>query len=435
MQDDSWQEHYNGKFMLRRTGLILLLAAMGLAGAPNDWLLPNFADRLEVQLTNPSNSEVRTLAVIPVPQAAQTALGFPGSLAIAVILSPAGSQYPITIVPSQADDLDGDGTPDEFVFPVQLAAHETRQAHIYFSTTLRDHMVYPKRVHAEHNYGYNHATVALESEQIGYRTYGGFFLDIQARAAGQPGLYNNFVGYLGSGRPSMAGRDIIHLGNTLGLGGIFLRQGSQVFRPPLNMPDYAHKPSPVEAPHYRVIADGPVRAVVEARMDRWTIGEDEVSLRAVYSIAADTSYVQCQIHVAALHMADGHTYEIGTGLRHLPDLKLSHAPGRLMLSGTQEAKVGPLAMALFHAPSDAALAEPLSTRDDRNEIVVFGDRLRAGRAVDVRYQVAAAWSGSGIANLFEHLEQVEKQARGTVQLDGFKLTHTPLPARIEGEAN
>ena len=51
--------------------------------------------------------------------------------------------------------------------------------------------------------------------------------------------------------------DVIHLGDTLGLGGLFLRAGDEVFRPPLNMPDYAHKPSPPEVPQYRVIADGP----------------------------------------------------------------------------------------------------------------------------------------------------------------------------------
>jgi hypothetical protein len=170
-------------------------------------------------------------------------------------------------------------------------------------------------------------------------------------------------------------------------------------------------------------------------MDRWTIGEDEVSLRAIYSIAAGTSFVQCHLRVVPLRMADSHVYEVGTGLRHLPELKLRHAPGRLLLSGMQEARIGPLALALFYAPSEAAVAEPLITRDDRNEIIVFGDKLRAGHAVEVQYQVAAAWSGSGISDLFGHLEIVEKEARGVVRTGGFKLTHTPVPARVEGEAN
>jgi Domain of unknown function (DUF4861) len=221
-------------------------AALSAAQQVERWPLPNFAQRLEVEVSNPSSAPVSALAIIPVAEAARTALRFPGTLAIAVM---PGTE--MTILPSQADDLDGDGVPDEFVFPVHLAAGETRPVHIYYSTTLHDSMPWPKRVHAGHAFGYNRATVALESERIGYRTYGGFFLDIQARAQGKLGLYNSLVGYFGSGVASQIGEDVIHLGDTLGLGGLFLRAGEDVYRPPLNMPDYAHKPAPTEAPDYR----------------------------------------------------------------------------------------------------------------------------------------------------------------------------------------
>ena len=231
---------------------IATYAAICAAQQSNPWVLPNFAQRLEVEVSNPSSSPVQTLAVIPVVEAAQTALGFPGTLAITVMPGAA-----VSILPSQADDVDGDGSPDEFVFPVRLEARETRTVHVYYSTTLHDSIPWPKRAHASHTFGYNRATAALESEQIGYRTYGGFFLDIQARKEGKPGLYNALVGYFGSSHPSEIGQDVIHLGDTLGLGGIFLREGDNVYRPPLNMPDYAHKPSPPEVPEYRVIADGP----------------------------------------------------------------------------------------------------------------------------------------------------------------------------------
>ena len=155
-------------------------AAVCAAQQADRWTLPNFAQRLELEVSNPSSAPVSTLAIVPVGEAARRALRFPGTLAIAVM---PGAE--MTILPSQADDLDGDGVPDEFVFPVQLAAGETRTIHIYYSTTLHDSIPWPKRVHASHAYGYNRATVALESERIGYRTYGGFFLDIQARAPRQ----------------------------------------------------------------------------------------------------------------------------------------------------------------------------------------------------------------------------------------------------------
>src|SRR5882672_6374269 len=96
-------------------------AALGIAQQSDPWLLPNFAQRLELEVSNPSSSPVDTLAVIPVAEAAQIALRFPGTLAIAVMPGLA-----VKILPAQADDLDGDGSPDEFVFPVRLQARETR---------------------------------------------------------------------------------------------------------------------------------------------------------------------------------------------------------------------------------------------------------------------------------------------------------------------
>src|SRR5690349_19052725 len=165
------------------------------------------------------------------------------------------------------------------------------------------------------------------------------------RAQGKPGLYNSLVGYFGSGNAAQIGEDVIHLGDTLGLGGLFLRAGNDVYRPPLNMPDYAHKPAPAEAPEYRVIADGPVRAVVEAKMDRWSIGEDAVAIRTLYSIASGAGHVECRYRIMPLHLS--RAYEVGAGIRHLPDLKMDQASGRLAVFGTQTPKIGPIGLALY----------------------------------------------------------------------------------------
>src|SRR6185437_9050443 len=127
--------------------LFVVGASLSLAQQPSPWLLPNFSDRLTLQVSNPSDQAVNTLAVIPVADAARTALNFPGTLAIAVI---PGS--PIDILPSQADDLDGDGVPDEFVFPVKLQAHSQVNVDVYYSTTLRDRIPWPKQVNASHSF-------------------------------------------------------------------------------------------------------------------------------------------------------------------------------------------------------------------------------------------------------------------------------------------
>ncbi len=394
------------------------------------WLLPNFSDRLELQVSNPTGQVVDTLAVIPVAEAARTALGFPGTLAITVI-----PRSPMTILPSQADDLNGDGAPDEFVFPVKLQAHSKINVDVYYSATLRDQIPWPKHVDASHSYGYNHATVALESEVIGYRTYGGFFLDVQGRDQGRPGLNNSLVGFFSASSPSPAGRDIFHAGDTLGLGGLFLRSGNAVFRPPLNMPDYAHKPAPVEVPLYRVISSGPVRAVVEAHMDRWTLrkdGKDAVSIDAIYSIAAGSEAVECHFRILPISLS--RTYELGAGIRHLPKMRTDSAPGWLALEGEQDPRIGPLGLALYLDPSTVSSIGTLKTKDDDNDTVVFRARLEPGHAVTGHYWMAAAWSGSGIHDLLGHLGDTERKTRAKVVISNFRHSSTRAPGRLEGEA-
>jgi hypothetical protein len=403
--------------------LVLLLAIPLQA---QDWVLPNFAQRLEVEIRNPDTVPVDTLAVIPVEQAARIAPRFPGTLAIVVIPG-----NPVVTLPSQADDLDGDGLPDEFVFQAKLGAGESRKVHIYFSTTLHDEIPWPKRVHASHGFGYNRATIALESEVIGYRSYGGFFLDIQARSEGHPGLNNSLVGYFGASHPVTIGRDIIHLGDTLGLGGLFLRSGDEVFRPPVNTPDYAHKPEVPDAPRYRVIATGPVRAMVESRIDDWKIGADVVDIRALYSIAVGSGFVECRFSLRPVQLT--RVYEVGAGIRELPQIKSDHGSGWLVLSGVQTAAIGPLGLALYYDPTDAVASEPLVTKGEKNDVIVFGRKLQAGQAVTGRYQVAGAWSGSGVGDLLGYLRGLPVRKRVTV--GGYQFTKTPRPERVEGEAN
>jgi len=60
-------------------------------------------------------------------------------------------------------------------------------------------------------------------------------------------------------------------------------------------------------------------------------------------------------------------------------------------------------------------------------------RLTPGRAVEGKYWVAGAWSGSGIQDLLGHLAGIEREARLQVEVNAFHHTHTPRPDRVEGE--
>ncbi|HET7213867.1 MAG TPA: DUF4861 family protein [Terriglobia bacterium] len=415
--------------------LMLMQAVLCKAAPPaGDWVLPNFAQRLDVTVTNPGSATVDTLVTLPVAGLQKVALGFPGSLAIAVLKDKPGSAYAVTVIPSQADDLDGDGMADEFEFPVVLKPRESRQVEIYFSTTLHGKIVYPRAVHASHNYGYNRQTAALESEIIGYRTYGGFFLDVEGRVAGHEGLYNDLNGYLAAHKKFAVGRDIFHIGDTLGLGGIFLERGGKIYRPPMNMPDYAHKPSAGDVPHYRVAADGPLRAIIEAAMDHWKVGDDEVAVRARYSIDSGDAFVRCRVRITPEKMRVGNIYQAGAGIRELPQEKSGSESGLLMLSGEQRSETGRLALALYFNPETASASSPITTPEGKNKAAVFKKTVSAGQAIEEDYAVAAAWSGSGIPDLLHYLAGLQPRVNARVVVSGERLEQTPQPQRIEGEA-
>ena len=62
-------------------------------------------------------------------------------------------------------------------------------------------------------------------------------------------------------------------------------------------------------------------------------------------------------------------------------------------------------------------------------------RLEPGRAVEGRYWVAGAWSGSGIPDLLGYLGELDAEARASVKVGNYRFARTPDPQRVEGEAN
>lgn len=413
-------------------GTSVLVAAT--ASSENEWLLPNFASRLTVEVSNSGRTPVKGLATVPVAKARAVAPNFPGRLALAIIINKAGSTHQPTIVASQADDFDGDGIPDQFEFPVSLAAGEHRRVDIYYSTTLDDSISWPKQVQAKHRYGYNRQTAALESELIGYRTYGGFFLDVQAREAGSRGLYNDLAAYVPPRLNFQKGRDVLHIGDTLGLGGIFLRRGNRIYQPPMNVPDYAHKPSPELVPHYRVIARGPLRAIIETTLERWTVGDDVIDLKAQYSIDAGETIVRCRFVAIPIRVQPSHEYEVGIGIRDLPGESLLPEPGRLIVAEQQNQRDGKIGLALYFDDRHFTSIAPIRTSESSNQAVISNVRLKPGQAVSGEYTAAAAWSGSGIDDPGAVLAGLTNTATQHIDVGGFVFARTPHPEKVDAES-
>jgi hypothetical protein len=410
----------------------LALHAQRPASDAGNWLLPNLALRLSMQVSNSSGHDVRALVTLPVSKARALAPDFPGTLALAVLLNPPGASTQAAVIPSQSDDLDSDGIPDQFEFPVTLGAGERRRVDIYYSMTLRDSITWPKRVHAKHSYGYNREVAAIESELIGYRTYGGFFLDVMAREAGRPGLYNDAAGYVPITRDLGVGRDVLHIGDSLGLGGIFLRRAGKLYQPPMNVPTYAHKPSPEMVPHYRVIAYGPLRAIIETTLSDWNLDGDLITLKARYSMDAGEPLVRCEFEAIPVRVGVGREYEVGIGVRDLPDeSRPAPAQSRLIVVGKQNERDGALGLALYYDRAQYPVDAAVRTTESMNQAVVHNSRLAPGRAVRGEYALAAAWKYGGIDDPGKYLSSITIVQ---ISVEDLRFSRTPRPEKVDAEA-
>ena len=393
---------------------------------PVRWEFPNFPNRVDVKVENVTGDEVEDVVTLSVADIQKVAPGFPGTLDIA-----ATNDDRPTLLETQFEPSQGTSNGNEFSFDISLSAHEVKLVSIYYSTTLGDEIPFQRRVFASHNYGYNHATAALESELIGYRTYGGFFFDVQAHAGGKSGLFNSWLGYSSISHPPVEGEDVIHLGATLGLGGLFLRADGHIYRPPVNTPDYTHLPRKPEEPEYRIISDGPLRAIVEVSLPHWTIGDDAVSVRAQYELDAASSVIHCRWWITPLHLS--RDYEVGAGIRDLSDQDVPQAKGIVVTSGVQEATVGRVALGLSYSTEQARRADSLETPDGGNQVVVFVQKLRPRQVASGQYSVAAAWQGSGFSDPAMHLLEVLRDDAAKPRVEIVLQRKNPDTKRLESE--
>jgi hypothetical protein len=414
--------------------LFSLIAPLRAAAPDAGWLLPNFANRLSVEVRNPGKSQFQGLVTLPIVKAQAAAPEFPGRVALAVLVDAANATQQGAVIPSQTDDLDGDGNPDQFEFPATLAPGANCRVDVYYSTTLETTFPWPQRVSAKHYYGYNREVAALESELVGYRMYGGFFLDLHGRKAGNFGLWNDAAAYVPIRLDLGTGRDVLHIGATLGLGGVYLRRNGKVYQPPANVPTYAHKPSPEMIPHYRVVAQGPLRAIFEATLDHWQIDGDVIALRARYSIDAGERIVRCRVEAIPLQIAEGHEYEIGVGIRDLPAGAVFSAAGQAIVTGQQNARDGEVGLGLYFDAADYSKVILVPTADGSNQAVAARDKLRPGHAVKQVYAVAGAWGGSGIKNVSESLKQLQTKFQEHVETGELTFSRTPHPEKVDAEA-
>ena len=175
-----------------------------------------------------------------------------------------------TELPSQADDLDGDGKYDEIAFQIDLAPHQTRIVTIAYgqmAAMLRIRSKYPQRTNAK--FATRYEGPGWESEETAWRIYFDARNAIDLYGKRRPGLYLDlfsspeYVYHM----EGPFGRDIYGIGKALGVAGI----GALVDGKAQPVAEVAER-------KWRVASAGPVRSVVELEYKGWKIAGRTVDL-------------------------------------------------------------------------------------------------------------------------------------------------------------
>ena len=253
---------------LTRCALTLVLAAAALDAAPR-------IQRIRLAIANPVPIARTENVVLPVAQLARIAPGFNAANAIVVATDAANFADDARVMqaaelPSQADDLDGDGKLDELVFQIDLAAGQTRIVTIAYGDQAAIQRLrgrYPARTAMK--FAARYEGLGWESEDIAWRIYFDQRNAIDIYGKRRPGLYLDvfaapqYVYHL----ESPLGRDIFKVDPTLGVGSVAAMVDGK-----------ATPVAEVAERKWRVLASGPVRSIGEYEFKGWKVGGKTVDM-------------------------------------------------------------------------------------------------------------------------------------------------------------
>lgn len=190
------------------------------------------------------------------------------------------------ILPVQADDMDGDGKPDEIIFLASLAAGDATTYTLQANTC---GIAFPARAHTG-MYVKGFEGPGWESDRIAYRLYWDErnAIDIFCKRKPLLGLKGYATPGVNYHQETPWGMDVLAVGPSLGVGcyGIWMDGKIQ-------------KVSQAER-SYRVVADGPLRAIMELNYDNWIVGARRFHLSARLSIMAGQRWAEIELRLRPL---------------------------------------------------------------------------------------------------------------------------------------
>jgi unsaturated rhamnogalacturonyl hydrolase len=363
-------------------GAFLIMNEYFLTGESAMELTSPARNTFKIAVTNPTNESRVEDVVLRVAEIQRTIPGFTalnatvrtGDSKTSVKDAPADAIE----LPSQADDLDGDGKPDELAFQIELRPKQTRVVDVFYGSPSPLAGNYPKRTDAR--FAKHYDGMGWESESTAWRLYFDKRNAIDLWGKRKSGLYlETFAapGYKYQ-EESPQGRDIYNVGKSLGAGGV----GAWVDGHTMPVSDVADR-------SWRIISAGPVRSIVEFKYDGWKVGGRGVTLTSrITQWAGERGYE----HQVTLNGPDD--FPLVAGISRKPGLReVDGDPCSLAVWGHQVVKPGTgatdslpdqnlgLAIMVPEAPQGCRLAgDPLN--------YLVKPPLQGGNA---RWYVLAAW--------------------------------------------
>jgi unsaturated chondroitin disaccharide hydrolase len=344
---------------------------------------------IKLVISNPSET-ARTAAnvVIPIAAIRKVAPDFKPAAVIVTVsdastLAEDSSVLQTEEVPSQADDLDGDGKADELAFQVNLASHQSRIVTISFGDEDRIWRLrkdYKQRTTAL--FSQKIEGLGWESERIAFRIYFDPRNAIDIYGKRRPTLQLPMYASpdYGYHDESPEGRDIFRVGDAIGIGAVAAMVNGNLVK----VTDVSHR-------KWRIVASGPVRSIVELEYDGWNAAGKIVHLKSrITQWAGERGFE----HMISADCGDDFTF--ATGLTARPEIPAMNSAKDARATwvatwGKQVVSPGPAATEMVEGQNlglaviGSAQGSKISS-DAQNHLVEF--HLRGGSAT---WYAMAAW--------------------------------------------
>lgn len=292
------------------------------------------------------------------------------------------------ILPVQADDFDKDGKADELVFLASIPAGVSRQYRIEKSECAIDP---PKRSHAG-MYVKGFEGPGWESDRLAFRLYWDArnATDIFCKRKPGLGLQQYAKPEVNYHQDTPWGMDVLKVKTAVGIGGWGVWVDGK-----LNKVEKAER-------DFEVLADGPIRSIIDLKYTNWEVGERRFNLTARLSMIAGQRFSTTELWLTPAEGDSGPLPELVTGFVKHDGTTLIQDKAAGVVGRWGHQALGP-----GEVPNSADLG--LGVAVDPANIVEFGEdavntyvRLRGENAAPkgmkpapsqsyVRYRTTASW--------------------------------------------